>query len=336
MPHNHPFESHSCHFERSEKSILNYCIVSIVVPCYNEEQSLYLFFSKISSICESINAKNAINFELIFINDGSRDKTLEILKKLESSNNLEYLQIRILNFSRNFGKESAILAGLEHSSGAATILIDADLQDPIEFIPQMISLWLDSKIKIIYARRTNRVGEGKIRAFFSNLFYKLNNFLSSVNLSSGVRDYRLMDRQVVDSIVAMGEYHRFSKALFAWVGFSTKCLEYEYIPQVKDASSWSFKKLFFYGLEGIISFSAMPLRIAFVIGFLMSFLAILLGGIQVIDTLVFGNPVAGYTTIISLICLIGGIELIVLGVIGEYIARIYEQSKKRPHYILDD
>ncbi|WP_233712837.1 MULTISPECIES: glycosyltransferase family 2 protein [unclassified Helicobacter] len=343
-------------------------IISIVVPCYNEEVSLPRFYDEITktmhetkSLLASHNLlpKNAPFYELIFVNDGSKDRTLEILDSLQSKNeglqnaalqnnapkseNLgaqsaqKECEIGVFSFSRNFGKEAAILAGLQKARGEGVILLDADLQDPPNLIPQMIKIWLDSKreIKVIYARRTTRAGESKIRAALSEAFYKLSNWISEVKIESGVRDFRLMDREVIDALLEMKEYHRFSKAMFAWVGFKRECLEYEYIPHFKESSSWSFWKLFKYAIEGIVSFSTMPLRIAFVIGALISVFAVLYGIYRIIDTIMYGNPVPGYPSLIVVITFIGGIQLMLLGVIGEYIARIYEQVKMRPIYILE-
>lgn len=346
--------------------------LSIVVPCYNEEVSLPLFMEEITKVMSGVvpllldnvaliapagmptrndfaksdfakNGKNTSGFlpyEIIFVNDGSRDKTLQVLDNIvakESSDEANSRKIHIHSFSRNFGKEAAILAGLGKAQGQGVVLIDADLQDPPRLIGDMVRIWLESKreTKIIYARRTTRAGESKIRAFLSEMFYKVSNFISEVKIESGVRDFRLMDREVIVSLLQMGEYHRFCKAMFAWVGYKRECLEYEYIPHIKESSSWSFWKLFKYAIEGIVSFSTMPLRIAFVLGFIISAFAAVFGVYRIIDTIIYGNAVAGYPSLIVIITFIGGIQLMILGVIGEYIARIYEQVKSRPHFILE-
>ena len=318
--------------------------ISIIVPCYNEEVSLPKFLEEITQTMrevKSLFSQNSQNnspfYELIFVNDGSRDKTLEILRNMQECHADSDYVINVYSFSRNFGKEAAILAGLQKARGEGVILLDADLQDPPSLIPRMIRIWLESKreIKVVYARRTTRAGESKIRAALSEMFYKLSNFISEVKIESGVRDFRLMDREVIDALLEMKEYHRFSKAMFAWVGFKRQCLEYEYIPHFKGASSWSFWKLFKYAIEGIVSFSTMPLRIAFVIGSLISLFAFGYGIYRFIFTLLYGNLVPGYPSLIVLISFIGGIQLMLLGVIGEYIARIYEQVKMRPIYILE-
>lgn len=324
--------------------------ISIVVPCYNEEVSLPVFFDEITKTMDnltdlmhthidllSVDSARFIPYELIFVNDGSRDKTLAILEDMQAKDTNKNRRIKVYSFSRNFGKEAGILAGLEHARGEGVVLLDADLQDPPNMITQMTKIWLESKrqTKVIYARRTTRAGESKIRASLSEMFYKISNFVSEVKIESGVRDFRLMDKEVVQALLTMKEYHRFSKAMFAWVGFKRECLEYEYIPHFKGSSSWSFWKLFKYAIEGIVSFSTMPLRIAFVLGFFISAFAVILGIYRIVDTVLYGNAVAGYPSLIVVITFIGGIQLMLLGVIGEYIARIYEQVKMRPHFILD-
>ena len=295
--------------------------ISIVVPCYNEEVSLPSFLEEITKVMNDItdflcknkalicgNSSEFLPYELIFVNDGSKDKTLEILKNMRDNNTDKNRSINILSFSRNFGKEAAILAGLQHAKAQGVILLDADLQHPPSLIPQMIKIWLDSKrqTKIIYARRTTRAGESKIRAILSELFYKISNLISEVKIESGVSDFRLMDREVIDALLEMGEYHRFSKAMFAWVGFKRECLEYEYIAHLKESSSWSFWKLFKYAIEGIVSFSTMPLRIAFVLGFIVSAFAVIYGGYRFVHTILYGNLVPGYPSLIVLISLLGG------------------------------
>lgn len=308
--------------------------ISIVVPCYNEEISLPKFQSQIALTMQQVQKEfPQVSYEIIFVNDGSKDKTLEILQDMRSNAK----NITVLSFSRNFGKEAAILAGLREASGDGVILIDADLQDPPHLIIEMVRIWLNSHrtTKVIYARRTTRAGESKIRATLSEIFYKVSNLLSEVKIESGVRDFRLMDREVIDALLELKEYHRFSKAIFAWVGFKRECLEYEYIPHFKGSSSWSFWNLFKYAIEGIVSFSTAPLRIAFVVGGLISIVSVVYGIHRIIDTIVYGNPVAGYPSLMVVITFIGGIQLMLLGVIGEYIARIYEQVKMRPIYILE-
>lgn len=310
--------------------------ISIVVPCYNEAQNLEVFYAQtkaqIQSIQSSINPE--LDYEFIFVNDGSQDKTLEVLEHLSSRD----YKIKVLNFSRNFGKESAILAGLQKSQGECIVLLDADLQHPIELLTPMYEEYYLKDIDIVCAKRTNRSciggGDSKLRSFLSETFYKINSYFSEIKLESGMGDYRLMSREVVDAILELKEYHRFSKGIFEWVGFNKSLIPYSYVPRHQGVSAWNFWKLFKYGIEGIISFSTMPLRLAFVLGFLAALFSIIYGGYILFDTLLFGNPIKGYPSLMCIITFFSGLHLIVLGIIGEYIARIYEQVKKRPHYIL--
>ena len=344
--------------------------LSLVVPCYNEQKSLESFSKEIFSILDSISkdhSNTTLTFECIFVNDGSKDNTIELLLALKAmqsyspndkdlavhnENIIESKQsitqdsnpydltmppnnceIKVIDFTRNFGKEAAMYAGLKESSGDCVVIMDADLQDPPLLLPQMFKKWLQDEADIIYARRINRAGEGFIRSRLSEGFYTLHNLISSVHLESGVRDFRLLDRQVVNALLSMSEYHRFSKAMFEWVGFRKIGLEYENIPRHQGSSGWSLWKLFKYSVEGFISFSTMPLRIAFILGFVMSLFSLGYGLYAIIGALCFGNVVRGWTSLVALIVFIGGMQLIILGIIGEYIARIYEQVKRRPIYI---
>ena len=243
--------------------------------------------------------------------------------------------MHLVKFSRNFGKEAAILAGFKHANGDMVVLMDADLQDPPSLISQMVKSYLDG-YKIVYSKRKDRVGEGYVKSKFSEAFYEIFNRISGVKIESGVRDYRLMDKSVVDELLKMNEYHRFSKSMFAWVGFKKKCLEFDHEPRVAGETSWSFWKLFNYAVEGFVSFSTAPLRFAFIIGFLVSAFAFIYGAYVILRTLIFGASLSGWASTIVIISFLGGIQLIVLGVIGEYIARIYEQVKNRPHFIIEE
>ncbi|GAB0173690.1 glycosyltransferase family 2 protein [Helicobacter trogontum] len=334
--------------------------LSLIVPCYNESKSLEAFSKEVFDILDSIakNSDEALKFECIFINDGSKDNTIELLYALKSmqpypinkiaeskytlaqdstTHNLatppKNCDIKVIDFTRNFGKEAAMYAGLKESNGDCVVIMDADLQDPPQLLPQMFKKWSQGEADIIYARRINRAGEGFVRSKLSEGFYTLHNLISSVHLESGVRDFRLLDRQVVNALLSMSEYHRFSKAMFEWVGFRKIGLEYENVPRHQGSSGWSLWKLFKYSVEGFISFSTMPLRIAFILGFIMSLLSLGYGIYAIIDALCFGNVVRGWTSLVALIVFIGGMQLIILGIIGEYIARIYEQVKRRPIYI---
>ena len=298
--------------------------IDIVVACYNEEEMLPLFYNEVSN-----NLKN-INWNVIFVNDGSNDNTLEVIKKLKNS----YDNVKYISFSRNFGKESAIYAGLDYSTGDYIVLMDADLQDPPSLIPEMLKYI--SEYDIVGTRRVTRKGEPIIRSFFARLFYKIANKITKIELVDGARDFRLMKREVVNAILDLKEYNRFSKGIFQWVGFETKWLEYENIERQKGETSWSFWGLFKYSIEGIVSFTTAPLHIATIIGIFFSIIAFLSIIVIVIKTLLFGDPVEGWPSTISIILFLSGIQLFAAGIIGEYLAKIYLESKKRPIYIIKE
>lgn len=298
--------------------------LDIVVPCYNEEEMLPIFYRELSN-----NLKN-INWNVIFVNDGSNDNTLEVIKKLKNS----YDNVKYISFSRNFGKESAIYAGLDYSTGDYIVLMDADLQDPPSLIPEMLKYI--SEYDIVGTRRVTRKGEPIIRSFFARLFYKIANKITKIELVDGARDFRLMKREVVNAILDLKEYNRFSKGIFQWVGFETKWLEYENIERQKGETSWSFWGLFKYSIEGIVSFTTAPLHIATIIGIFFSIIAFLSIIVIVIKTLLFGDPVEGWPSTISIILFLSGIQLFAAGIIGEYLAKIYLESKKRPIYIIKE
>ena len=298
--------------------------LDIVVPCYNEEEMLPIFYNEVSN-----NLKN-INWNVIFVNDGSNDNTLEVIKKLKNS----YDNVKYISFSRNFGKESAIYAGLDYSTGDYIVLMDADLQDPPSLIPEMLKYI--SEYDIVGTRRVTRKGEPIIRSFFARLFYKIANKITKIELVDGARDFRLMKREVVNAILDLKENNRFSKGIFQWVGFETKWLEYENIERQKGETSWSFWGLFKYSIEGIVSFTTAPLHIATIIGIFFSIIAFLSIIVIVIKTLLFGDPVEGWPSTISIILFLSGIQLFAAGIIGEYLAKIYLESKKRPIYIIKE
>ena len=298
--------------------------LDIVVPCYNEEEMLPIFYNEVSN-----NLKN-INWNVIFVNDGSNDNTLEVIKKLKNS----YDNVKYISFSRNFGKESAIYAGLDYSTRDYIVLMDADLQDPPSLIPEMLKYI--SEYDIVGTRRVTRKGEPIIRSFFARLFYKIANKITKIELVDGARDFRLMKREVVNAILDLKEYNRFSKGIFQWVGFETKWLEYENIERQKGETSWSFWELFKYSIEGIVSFTTTPLHIATIIGIFFSIIAFLSIIVIVIKTLLFGDPVEGWPSTISIILFLSGIQLFAAGIIGEYLAKIYLESKKRPLYIIKE
>lgn len=298
--------------------------LDIVVPCYNEEEMLQIFYKEVSD-----NLKN-IKWNVIFVNDGSNDNTLEVIKELKNS----YDNVKYISFSRNFGKESAIYAGLDYSTEDYVVLMDADLQDPPSLIPKMMEYI--KEYDIVGTRRVTRKGEPFIRSFFARLFYKITNKITKIELVDGARDFRLMKREVVNAILDLKEYNRFSKGIFQWVGFETKWLEYENIERQKGESSWSFWELFKYSIEGIVSFTTAPLHIATITGIFFSIIAFLAIIVIVIKTLLFGEHVEGWPSTVSIILFLSGIQLFAAGIIGEYLAKIYLESKKRPIYIIKE
>ena len=302
--------------------------ISIVVPCFNEEDNVEIFYDSIKRVFDKI--QNRVMFEIIYVNDGSTDRTGAILKRLSSENK----NVSFIDFSRNFGKEAAMLAGLEAASGDAVVIMDADLQHPPELVEQMVNEWLSREYDIIYARRTDRKGEPFLRSWFSRNFYKLINGISDVQIANGASDFRLMDRKVVENILKLKERNRFSKGLFEWVGFNSKCIEYSNIERNAGNTSWSFVKLVKYAIDGIVSFSTAPLQWATIFGFFTAFTAFLYMLYVIISTVIFGISVNGYASIVSFLLFFGGIQLIFLGIIGEYIGRIFIEVKARPHYVI--
>ena len=285
---------------------------------------LQIFYKEVSD-----NLKN-IKWNVIFVNDGSNDNTLEVIKELKNS----YDNVKYISFSRNFGKESAIYAGLDYSTEDYVVLMDADLQDPPSLIPKMMEYI--KEYDIVGTRRVTRKGEPFIRSFFARLFYKIANKITKIELVDGARDFRLMKREVVNAILDLKEYNRFSKGIFQWVGFETKWLEYENIERQKGESSWSFWELFKYSIEGIVSFTTAPLHIATITGIFFSIIAFLAIIVIVIKTLLFGEHVEGWPSTVSIILFLSGIQLFAAGIIGEYLAKIYLESKKRPIYIIKE
>lgn len=300
--------------------------LSIVVPCYNESECIELFYEEILKVMHQI---PEYELELLFVNDGSKDNTLEILQSLHKKDS----QVVVVNFSRNFGKEAALLAGLEFSTGDLVAVMDADMQDPPELLIEMVG-YLQDEYDVVYTRRKNRNGEPPIRSFFAKLFYKLINKMSEVEIVDGARDYRMMKRYVVDSILQLKERCRFSKGLFVWVGFNSKIIEFEHTDRAKGKTKWSFGKLFRYGIEGMVSFSNFPLRIASILGIVISVVAFIYMLYIVIKALIFKNPVAGWASMTSIILFIGGVQLVLMGIIGEYLGHMFTELKGRPNYIV--
>ncbi|MBC5618721.1 glycosyltransferase family 2 protein [Streptococcus anginosus] len=303
--------------------------ISIIVPCFNEEESLPLFYAEMEKIKFQLND----HFEYIFINDGSKDRTLAILRELNQKNN----SVRYLSFSRNFGKEAALYAGLKHATGDLVTVMDADLQDPPELLLTMKSmLEANPDLDCVGTRRTTREGEPLIRSFFAKMFYKLINKISQVEMVDGARDFRLMRRQMVEAILEVSEYNRFSKGIFAWVGFKTEYLEYKNVERVAGKTSWSFWQLLNYSLEGIVNFSDAPLTIAFLGGVVACLLAFFLIMIVIIRTLIFGDPTSGWPSMVSIILFLGGFQLLTIGILGKYIGKIFMETKKRPIYVVKE
>lgn len=302
-------------------------LLSVLVPCYNEEDSLPLFYDAIVKIASRM---PEVRYEIIFINDGSKDNTLELAKEYHKGDS----RVRFVSFTRNFGKEAAIYAGLEASRGDYVVLLDADLQHPPEYIPKMYEIITKESYDSVAMRRVSRTGEKKIRSLFSGFFYKIINKISNTNIKEGATDYRMMTRQMVDAVLSLQEYHRFTKGIFSWVGFETKWLEYENVERMVGETKWSFRSLVRYSLEGITAFSTAPLTLASVFGIWFCFLAFLMGIIVVVKTLIWGDPVAGFPTLICVVFLIGGIQLLIMGIQGQYISKTYTEVKKRPVYLI--
>ena len=301
-------------------------LLSIIVPCYNEEPVLQLFYDAIQKIAPNLPTE----LEFIFVDDGSRDGTLRKIQQLHAQDP----RVRFVSFSRNFGKEAALLAGLDHARGDVVVTMDADLQDPPALLPKMYQLIQTGDYDQVGTRRVTRKGEPPIRSFFARRFYRLINHMSKVELVDGARDYRMMTRPVVDALISMREYNRFSKGLFEFVGFRTKWLEYENIERAAGETKWSFWKLFAYAIEGICAFSTVPLVLAALLGVIFCLIAFIMVIVIIIRTLAFGDPVSGWPSLICVILLLGGLQLLALGIIGQYLAKTYLETKHRPVYSL--
>lgn len=304
-------------------------ILSIIVPCYNEEQALPFFYQEIDKVSKEL---KELNFELIFVNDGSKDKTLEVLKEYHKKDK----RVRYISFSRNFGKEAAMYAGLEHSKGDYVTIMDADLQDPPSLLKEMYHLVSEEGYDCVGTRRVTRKGEPPIRSFCARLFYKLINRLSKVEMVDGARDYRFMSRKMVNAILELKEYNRYSKGLFSFVGFKTKWLEYENINRVAGETKWSFWKLFIYALDGIIAFSTVPLVLSAVLGLVFCLISFIMIIAIIVKTLVYGDPVSGWPSLVCIIFLCSGVQLFGMGIIGQYLSKTYLETKRRPIYIIGE
>lgn len=306
--------------------------ISVIVPCYNEQEALPFFYEAIGKIAGKMKQEYNVDYEFVFVDDGSRDRTLEILRDFAKKDE----RVKYISFSRNFGKESAIYAGLEHVTGDYISMMDADLQDPPELLMEMYQEIKKDEYDCIGTRRVTRKGEPPIRSFFAHCFYKLMNKISKAEIVDGARDFRLMTCQMVNAILDVKEYNRFSKGIFGWVGFKTKWLEYENIERVAGNTKWSFWKLFLYSLDGIVAFSTVPLSVASAFGMLFLFIAFIMIVFIIAKTLIFGDPVAGYPSMMCVMFFIGGIQLFSIGVLGQYLSKTYLETKNRPIYIIKE
>ncbi len=303
--------------------------ISIVVPCYNEEEALPIFYDEITKVAKEL---KKVTFEFILVNDGSSDNTLNIARALHNKDK----RVRYVSFSRNFGKEAGLLAGLEASTGDFVAIMDADLQDPPSMLVEMYNILKQEDYDCVATRRVNRKGEPLIRSFFARCYYKLINKISNTEIVDGARDFRLMRRRMVNSILELKEYNRFSKGIFSWVGYNTKWLEYKNVERVAGTTKWSFWKLFMYSIESIIAFSTAPLVIASFMGVLFCLIAFVLIAFIIVKTLVFGDPTSGWPSLVCIIFMVSGIQLFCLGIIGSYLSRTYLETKKRPVYIIKE
>lgn len=308
-------------------------MISVIVPCYNEESALPFFVSEIQKTSEQLVSKYpGMEVELLFVDDGSCDGTLDLLRKYAK----EDKKIRYISFSRNFGKESALYAGFENAHGDYVVAMDADLQHPPAMLEEMYLALRDEGFDIAAARRVSRKGEPMIRSLFARMFYRIINKISKAEFVDGASDYRMLSRRAVDSILRLEEYNRFSKGIFGWIGFRTKWIPYENVERVAGETTWSFWKLFLYSLEGFVAFSTAPLSIASVVGVLFCLISVLWMLVIVIKTVIWGDPVAGYPTLACLLLLVGGSIQLSLGIMGQYIAKTYMETKKRPIYLVGE
>lgn len=305
-------------------------LLSAIVPCYNEEENVPFFYEEFTKN-EAFFKEKEIEWELIYVDDGSKDGTAAEVKKLHEKDE----RVHLLSFSRNFGKEAAIYAGLNRAKGDYVVIMDSDLQDPPSLLPEMIS-YMEQGYDSVATRRVNRKGEPPVRSFFARMFYRLMRKISKTEIMDGARDYRMMTRQMADAILEMKEYNRFTKGIFGWVGFQTKWLEFENIERKKGETKWSFWKLLLYSIDGITAFSTVPLSFAAVMGVLFCVLAFVLIIFIVIRTLIFGDPVSGWPSLVCIISLISGVQLFCLGIVGQYLAKTYMEVKKRPIYLVKE
>lgn len=305
-------------------------LLSVVVPCYNEEENVPYFYEELLKHVSFLE-KEGLDLEILYIDDGSKDGTVAAVKKLRETDQ----RVHLISFSRNFGKEAALYAGLEKSKGDYVVVMDADLQDPPALLPEMFA-YIKEGYDSVATRRVNRKGEPVIRSFFARMFYRLMKKISKTEIVDGARDYRMMTRQMVDAVLSMTEYNRFTKGIFGWVGFKTKWLEYQNIERVKGETKWNFWGLLLYSFEGITAFSTAPLSFAAVMGVVFCILAFLLIIFIIVRTSIFGDPVSGWPSMVCIISLISGVQLFCLGIVGQYLAKTYLEVKRRPIYLVKE
>lgn len=300
--------------------------ITAVVPCYNEQEALGLFYEELNRVTAEM---RDCEFEILFVNDGSKDRTLELMKELAEKDG----RVKYISFSRNFGKEAAIYAGLEHTGGDLVAIMDADLQDPPRLLPEMYRAVTEEGYDSVATRRVTRKGEPPIRSFFARMFYRMMNKMCKTEVVDGARDFRLMTRPFVDSLLSMKEYNRFSKGLFGWVGFRTKWIEFENVERVAGETKWSFWKLLLYAIDGMVAFSTMPLSVAALIGILMCVIAAISIIFIIVRQLCFGGSAFGWPSMVCIMIFIGGVQLLCMGIMGQYLAKTYLEVKNRPIYI---
>ncbi|MED9822574.1 MAG: glycosyltransferase family 2 protein [Christensenellales bacterium] len=301
--------------------------MTLIVPCYNEEASLPIFYE---AVCRTVESMENCEVTLLLVNDGSRDGTLSIMRDLAAKDS----RVRYISFSRNFGKEAAMYAGFCNAKSDYVAVMDADMQDPPSLLPQMLEILETQEYDSVATRRVNRDGEPPIRSFFARMFYRLINKISDADIVDGARDFRLMKREMVDAIVSMCEYNRFSKGIFGWIGFRTKWLPYQNVERVAGETKWNFWSLFKYSIEGIVNFSQAPLSVASLVGLLLTIVSFCATLFVVVRRLIFGDPVAGWASTVCIILFMGGLQLLCMGIMGQYLAKTYLEVKRRPHYII--
>lgn len=307
---------------------MNSCKLSVVVPCFNEQEAVPIFYNEVKKILVTLK----VEYEIIFIDDGSSDKTLEEVKELSEKDK----GVHYVSFSRNFGKEAAMYAGLKKAAGDYVVIMDVDLQDPPSLIPEMLSAVCSGEFDSAATRRTNRKGEPPVRSMFARLFYKLMRYFSDIDIVDGARDFRMMSRTMVDAVLSVSERGRFSKGIFAWVGFRTKYFEYKNVERSAGKTKWNFRKLFLYSLDGIVAFSTKPLVLASITGILFLFLSFLFIIFIIVRKVLFGDPTADWPSLVCIILFVSGIQLFCTGILGQYLAKVYLETKQRPLYIAKD